>query len=339
MRYITPQIVGFFNDDHSLYVDVQNIPGKQQSILIDCGNNHTLTVKEFLKISTVLISHAHIDHFIGFDNILRMNLRENKRILVVGPAPMSRILSHRLQGYMWNLIYDSSFEVEAWDIHPRVIKKYLFKCREGFSTRHFIETIPANGTVLDNDYYTCSYIRLKHDITSIGYSIKEKDQYKIDKTKLHNLGLQSGSWLSALKKRNFAPTDTIIASTGKTYSYNRLYEMLVTEEKGFKLTYITDTILDKKLEKSIVQFAYGSDEFYCEATFLDSDIQYAKEYYHLTAKQTGKLAKNANVKVLYLLHLSQRYANAYSVLDEARSKFQNTHFPPFNTECMIKKKV
>ncbi len=336
MRYFYPKIVGFLHDDHSIYIDIRNIPGKNQSILIDCGNNHTLSVKDFIKISTIFISHAHVDHFIGFDNILRMNLRENKRIKVIGPAPISSLIHNKLRGYTWNLIYDSQLEFEVWDISKFSIKKFLIKCNEKFSKKHLIEKIPVKNPFIENEYYECSFIILKHDIPSIGYSIKEKDNIKVDKLRLNELGLPEGQWLKKLKTKNFSSGD-IITFDSKSYFLQDLYNDLIIFEKGLKISYISDTIYTPALKKKIIDFVKDSDEFYCESTFLKKDIKLAKEYFHLTAEQTATLAKEAGVKKLYLIHLSSRY-KPEKILDEAKQIFIHTSFPRFSTKCAITKK-
>ncbi len=339
MKYLFPKIVGFFRDDHSIYIDVKNIPGKRQSILIDCGNNHTLAMKDFIRLSTVLISHAHIDHLIGFDNILRMNLREKKRIRIIGPAPLSKILHHRLQGYIWNLIYDSSFEIEVWDIHPRIIKKYLFRCCEGFAKKYFIGKMPATTILLNNDYYQCSYIRLDHDIPSIGYTLEEKDTVKLDKNKLKELNLPEGKWIQKLKSGDFSKSETISGTDGKPWSMVHLHNTLISRRNGFKISYISDTILNRRLEKNIVEMVKHSDILYCESTFMHKDRHLAEKYYHLTARQAGYLAKQAQVKQLYLIHLSLRYSNPYSLLKQAQEQFPNTKFPKFSKVCHVSRKV
>jgi len=319
-------------------VDIKNVPGKYRSILIDCGNNHTLTTKDFINIGTVLVSHAHIDHLIGFDNILRMNLREDKTITFAGPAPISNIIMHKLRGYMWNLIYDSKFQVEVWDIHPRVIKKYLLKCKEGFAKKHFIESVKNTNPIINNEFYSYSAIRLDHDIPTIGYVLKEQDRVKIDKKKLRDYGFTKGQWLKNLKKKNFQATDTITHNS-QTFLLKKLYDDLIIQEHGYKICYVSDTILNDKLKKKIVNFAKGADEFYCEATFMHNELELARRYYHLTAKQTGELAKKAKVKKLYLIHFSLRYASPKQILNEAKEIFPNTYLPRFSETCHITRKV
>mgnify|MGYP006299771929 CR=1 FL=1 len=67
-----------------------------------------------------------------------------------------------------------------------------------------------------------------------------------------------------------------------------------------------------------------SDTRVCEATFTSEHQDRARKYYHMTAKQAAQLAKNSDVKKLYLTHFSQRYPDVSIVEKEAASIFPNT---------------
>jgi len=338
MKYLFPKISGFIRDDHSLYIDVKNMQGKSQSILIDCGNNHTLSVKDLIRLKTVLISHTHMDHLIGFDNIIRMNLREDKRIRLMGPSPISQIIHHRLQGYTWNLIQNSPFEIEVWDISARTIKKYLFKCCDGFRKKYYLSKTSAENPIFKNDLFSCSHIRLNHGIPVIGYSLKESDCVRIDKKKLKQYGLSGGQWIKKLKTKDFDSSD-IYKTDNKTYSFKELHEKLIIYQNGYKISYITDTILNDRLKEKIVGFVKNSDELYCETTFLNKDLDLAQEYYHLTAKQTGQIAKQAKVKQLYPIHFSLRYHTPKTLLKEVQTEFPDAKLPDFSKKCLLAKKI
>jgi len=52
----------------------------------------------------------------------------------------------------------------------------------------------------------------------------------------------------------------------------------------------------------------------------------AARFGHLTARQSAELARAANVKHLFLVHISRRYP-ARDILREARAIFPNTTVP------------
>ena len=71
--------------------------------------------------------------------------------------------------------------------------------------------------------------------------------------------------------------------------------------KGIKLTYTTDT----RPTESIKQNAKHSDLFICEGMYGEKDKQKkAKEYKHMTFYEAAQLAKEAEVKEMWLTHFS-----------------------------------
>jgi ribonuclease BN (tRNA processing enzyme) len=68
---------------------------------------------------------------------------------------------------------------------------------------------------------------------------------------------------------------------------------------GRRLTFSADT----GWCDGVVQAASGADLFICEATYLEADKQALEEHGHLTAAQTGQLAKLADVSHLVVTHV------------------------------------
>ena len=54
--------------DPALLVDY---PGRDDAILFDAGENCSLDSKILGDLRAVFLSHHHVDHFIGFDRIVR----------------------------------------------------------------------------------------------------------------------------------------------------------------------------------------------------------------------------------------------------------------------------
>ena len=58
---------------------------QQRALQFDLGDLSSITNSELLKISHVFISHTHIDHFIGFDRLLRTVFGRAKTLTIFGP--------------------------------------------------------------------------------------------------------------------------------------------------------------------------------------------------------------------------------------------------------------
>ena len=72
--------------------------------------------------------------------------------------------------------------------------------------------------------------------------------------------------------------------------------------------------------------AHAADVLVHEATFADEEADRARKTGHSTAAQAARLAADAEVKLLALVHLSTRYFGPEQ-RDEAREIFPRTEVP------------
>jgi ribonuclease Z len=75
-----------------------------------------------------------------------------------------------------------------------------------------------------------------------------------------------------------------------------------------------------------VEAAWGGDVLVTEATFSEDERERAEETRHQTAAQAAEIARRANVGLLALTHLSNRYAGP-EIAQEAREIFPDTVVP------------
>ena len=76
-------------------------------------------------------------------------------------------------------------------------------------------------------------------------------------------------------------------------------------------------------KEKIINFAKNSDHLFIEAAFLENDRDMAKNKYHLTANQAGKLAGKAGVKQYSIFHFSPRYTGKeYLLFEEAQNAYE-----------------
>ncbi len=88
------------------------------------------------------------------------------------------------------------------------------------------------------------------------------------------------------------------------------------------MAYVADAGISKENRDRIVKLASGSDTFFCEAAFLDSDRDRALKKYHLTAREAGSIAREAGVGRLEIFHFSPKYRdNQAEIYDEAFREF------------------
>ena len=76
---------------------------EQRALQFDLGDLSSTTNRELLKISHAFISHTHIDHFIGFDHLLRVVFGRGKTIDLYGPENFIANVTGKLAGFTWNL--------------------------------------------------------------------------------------------------------------------------------------------------------------------------------------------------------------------------------------------
>ena len=97
--------------------------------------------------------------------------------------------------------------------------------------------------------------------------------------------------------------------------------MLGPARRGIKLTYCTDS----RPTKGIVKNAEESDLFICEGMYGEKDkAAKAVEYKHMTFYESANLAKEAEVKEMWLTHYSPSLTRPEEFMDDVRSIFLNS---------------
>ena len=309
--------------DPVLYV---RLSGEKKAVLIDLGDVSHLEPGKLLKVEDVFVSHTHIDHFIGFDHLLRLNLGRDKTIRIFGPPGIIANVRGKLAGYTWNLVDAYPFIIEAIEISARALKKARFICAERFKALK-AEIVPFVGPVVDlHPHYAMTALRLDHRIASIAYGMEERFHININKDKLDALGLPTGTWLRELKDAVWAdkPDDFMVRTHGGAeMPLGELKREILTITKGQKIVYVSDCRGTEANLKKIIGFARGADLLFCEAAFLDRDRDKAFERGHLTAKQAGFAAREAGVASLQVFHFSPRYEAVPELLhQEAQQEFK-----------------
>lgn len=306
-------------EDPCLYV---RLPGQKRAFLFDAGDISRLSPGDLTKITDVFVSHTHIDHFIGFDTVVRALLRSERPLSVYGPADIIQNVEGKLRGYSWNRIEYYPLKIEVFGIGQNSVLQSSFYAEDRFR-RHDRGEREFTGSVLLDGTFNVKATSLEHDIQCLAYSMEEDFHINIDKAALEARGLPVGPWLSKLKQaiRAHAPGETEFQVSGKRYALKDLRPITRITE-GQKISYVTDVSPEEENVRKIVRLAEGSDTLYCEACFMEADRERALERNHLTARMAGRIAREAGVKKLVAMHFSPRYRSTPDApLKEAMEEF------------------
>jgi len=310
-----PRLINGPFDDPGLLITFQF---EKRTVLFDLGDIHTLPDRDILKTSHVFITHTHMDHWMGFDKLIRLHLGREKILFMYGPEGFLKNIEGKLTGYSWNLVqfYDSRFTIIATEIHPEQLITQQYACHAGFIPAAPEITRPFDLTVLEESDFSVSAVILDHLISCAGYCIKEQLHVNIKKNAVLEMNLPIGPWLKTFKHalyNNETPELLIQVQSGKkgdpvkTFKLGDLMEKIAVITPGQKVVYFADVgYTETNVEKMIVM-AMDADHLFIEAPFLDKDRKIAEKKYHLTAKQAGSIAGRARVKHFTLFHFSPRY--------------------------------
>ena len=318
--------------DPGLYVEIR---WAKRALLFDLGDNTALSPTRLLRAMDAFVSHTHMDHFIGFDRLLRIALGRGKTLRLYGPPGLIANIEGKLHGYTWNLVDGYPLTIEAREFHPRQIRTAVYRATEAFQPAEGPFEVRPEGEpfpVLVDPMFTVHATSLNHRIPSFAYVLQEKFHVNVNKERLHAAGLPVGSWLKEVKQHlwdgrpdDFRFTATLYFEHSKEqreFVLGELKERFVTVSRGQKVAYVVDARYDEENAAKIVALAQGADVLYCEAPYLDQDADKAQERYHLTARQAGLLARKASVRELVVFHFSPRYTGQGDLLyKEAQEEF------------------
>lgn len=150
--------------------------------------------------------------------------------------------------------------------------------------------------------------KVNHNVICYGYTMEIDRGGKFQVEKAKELDIPVQNW-KILQKGDSVEYE------GKTYTPDMV---MGAPRKGIKLTYTTDT----RPTQSILEHATRSDLFICEGMYGEKDKQAkAKEYKHMTFYEAAELAKEAEVKEMWLTHYSPSLTYAENYMEDVREIF------------------
>lgn len=268
------------------------------SILVDCGEATQLALRnagESTKdIDVICITHFHADHIGGLIGLMLLmgNQGKTSRLNIIGPKGIERVVeSMRVIA-----------PVLPYEVKYREISTPYCNWRLNEITEHSFKE------------FTIHTFKVNHKVDCYGYTFELNRLPKFDVNKAIVLGLEKMFW-------GILQRGEPVSVCGKLYTPNMV---LGESRKGLKVSYVTDT----RPCESIIRNVHGSDLFICEAMYGDSDKkQDALEKKHMMMNEAASVARDADVKELWLTHFSPSMMYPQNYLYETRDIFSNTIIP------------
>lgn len=325
-RYFDPHLVNGPFEDPGLYVD---LVFERRALLFDLGDISVLAPRKLLRIAHVFLTHRHMDHFIGFDQLLRCLLGREKTLAIWGPPGLIEGVEGKLRAYTWNLVagYEGNLVLRVSDLgDDGRLDAAQFSGANGFRREDLPSSRCKDGVIVADPHFRVRAAVLEHGIPVVAYALEERANINIRRNQVEAMGLAVGPWLRTFKdailtgKGDDTPIMVTWARNGQTRPTHlllgELKSQIMSMTTGRKIAYVVDAAFTDANAQAIVALATNADVLFIEATFLHADAERAAARRHLTARQAGMLARRANVKQLRTFHYSPRYRGRSTALEQ-----------------------
>lgn len=302
-----PRLVNGRFGDPALFVEMLH---RREALLFDMGDLSALSARDLLRVGHVFVSHMHMDHFIGFDALLRLSVGRDRRIRILGPSGLCERVHHKLQGYDWDLAhrYEADLVFEAAEVGEKGVERsarFRFKQRFAWSDGQVEPGSPA----AEGDGFAVAAALLEHHGPCLGFALSEPAHANVWKNRLDERGLAPGPWLQQLKAAVLGGAEDeqrIDLPGGRSAPLGELRDV-VSVSPGQKIAYVTDVADTRRNREAIARLAAGADALFIEARFSAEHAEQARARAHLTTTAAGEIGRAAGVRRLEPFHFSPRY--------------------------------
>jgi ribonuclease Z len=272
-------------------LSAQIVQHDEYRFLIDCGEGTQRQILQsgagFKHLTRILLTHGHLDHILGLGGLLSTFLRWEAidQLEIFG----SRGTLERTRTLIYDVVLRGN--KPPMPLHLREI---------------------TAGTFFEADDFAVTAFPVFHrGADSYGFLFEGKARRGFLSEKADGLGVPFGP-----ERRDLVNGRAITLADGRIIAPD---DVLGPLQSGARLVFVGDC----GRTDDLVTVAQDADALVIEATYLDAEMDMARQFSHMTAKGAAELAAKAGVKQLVLTHISRRYREK-EVLAEAQAIFPNT---------------
>lgn len=282
-----------------------------ETFLFDLGGLERLARKKLLKVSKIFVSHTHIDHFVGFDRLLRINVPHRRVLEFCGPPGIVANIQGKLAGYAWNLLEHHQIRFVIHELKtPERIASYRLQFEDGFKLYPYDDFPHPDGTVTTfKDGARIKATLVDHGIPVASYRLCFPPKYHVRSEVLGKHNLRPGPWLKQLLTAlddPQAPEEITVAD--KNYRIAWLKDNLLDCYPEFSVSYLTDLRFCWENLVAVKKLHQDTAVLLCESAFSAEDCQRAVQKAHLSTRQCALLASWVGSRRLENFHFSKIYS-------------------------------
>jgi ribonuclease Z len=261
-----------------------------ERLLFDCAEG---TQRQLLRSSIglpeleeIFLTHYHADHFGGLPFMLKTFALRGRELPVTVYGPVGL---RDLFGALRRVFGRLNYELELVEVDP--------------------------GDVLEREEYRLEAFPVRHGLAAVGWALVEEPRPgRFDVEAADALGVPSGPERGLLQHG-----EPVTLDDGRVITPD---EVLGAARPGRKVVLTGDTARSDL----VVEVARDADLLVHEATFAEEERERARETMHSTAADAAEVARDAEVALLALTHISTRYFGP-ELAREARAIFPETVVP------------
>jgi ribonuclease Z len=261
-----------------------------ERMLFDCaeGTQRQLLRSNvgLIELREIFLTHYHADHYLGMPGMLKTFALRGREVPITIYGPSGL---RDLFAAMRRIFGRLTYTVELKELRP--------------------------GDELIREDYRLVIFAVAHGVSAVGYALVEDPRPgRFDVQAADALGIPPGPERGALQRG-----ESVTLPDGQTITPDKV---LGPARPGRKVVIAGDG----GPSESVIEAARGADVLVHEATFCEDERERARETQHSTALEAAGVARAAEVELLALTHLSNRYFGN-EVAREARTIFPDTVVP------------